>query len=373
MTTGRFDVVVAGGGPAGFATALALANQGFSAAVVEGTESTERRMGESLPGVARFALHDLGLWQSFGPELCRPSQRVRSSWGGRLEVRNNSEGIDGPDYHLDRARFDAWLGDRAAKLGVYRIPNTRVTSARFDDAERAWHVDLSAGPEPPLSARFVVDAGGRSATLSRRLGAVRRYADRLVGVARWFRVTACEPSVVIEATAHGWYYSAPAPDDELVTLFVTNAQNARARVQAAAKVEAFADDAPLTRERLRAAVACSYTRGYDASPSITQFDTGAPWLAVGDAALAFDPLSADGLCFALRSGLEAAPAIAAALAGDAAMLVRYRAGARAVFDLHLANRALHYRNERRWPSSEFWSARHAQEPLHGRDRSPLSQ
>jgi hypothetical protein len=75
--------------------------------------------------------------------------------------------------------------------------------------------------------------------------------------------------------------------------------------------------------------------------------------------LAFDPMSGDGLCFALRSGLEAAVVIRELLAGSGSGVGRYRTGARQVFDLHLARRTLIYRSEMRWSDSSFWRGRQA--------------
>ncbi|HEX6764120.1 MAG TPA: hypothetical protein VF103_01555, partial [Polyangiaceae bacterium] len=96
---------------------------------------------------------------------------------------------------------------------------------------------------------------------------------------------------------------------------------------------------------------------YVAGPSFTEWDPGAGWLPVGDAALAFDPISSDGLCFALRSALEAAPVVESALAGSTDALVAYRRGLRDVYDQHIERRTALYGSEQRWPNSPFWSAR----------------
>src|SRR5207245_744542 len=50
---------------------------------------------------------------------------------------------------------------------------------------------------------------------------------------------------------------------------------------------------------------------------------GKNWLAVGDAAMAFDPLSSQGVYNALMSGLLAAQATECSLAGDHRELYRY--------------------------------------------------
>jgi flavin-dependent dehydrogenase len=84
---------------------------------------------------------------------------------------------------------------------------------------------------------------------------------------------------------------------------------------------------------------------------------GDGFLAAGDAALAFDPLSSQGLLNALFTGLASAEAADAHLRGDTEALRRYRetiAGIRAAYRQHLA---LYYGMVRRWPDAPFWKLR----------------
>lgn len=79
-----------------------------------------------------------------------------------------------------------------------------------------------------------------------------------------------------------------------------------------------------------------------------------PFLPVGDAAAAFDPVSGSGLCFAFRSALEAAHVLHDAHSGRADLFASYQAGVRSVFDAHLRRRLELYREERRFPAAAFW-------------------
>ena len=86
---------------------------------------------------------------------------------------------------------------------------------------------------------------------------------------------------------------------------------------------------------------------------------GENWLLVGDAAMTWDPLSGQGVCKALESGMQAARAVDRALDGDRVGLTAYGAWTRARFGEYMAGRATYYRAERRWPDSPFWRRRHA--------------
>jgi flavin-dependent dehydrogenase len=84
---------------------------------------------------------------------------------------------------------------------------------------------------------------------------------------------------------------------------------------------------------------------------------GPGWLAVGDAALACDPLSSQGLFNALYSALMAANALRRALAGDADALADYQRTIARVVDAHRDNLAAYYSMESRWPTLPFWARR----------------
>src|SRR5207244_3275274 len=85
---------------------------------------------------------------------------------------------------------------------------------------------------------------------------------------------------------------------------------------------------------------------------------GEGWLAVGDAACSFDPLSSLGLCNALESGRLAALAIDRAMRGDSSALSSYGATLKIRFDEFERLRLAYYAVERRWPASQFWARRH---------------
>lgn len=365
-----FDVIIVGGGPAGAATAVALARQGLTCALVERRAAPIARVGETLPPAVRVPLEALGLWESFVRDRHEPAAGNRSYWGSAQPDDLQFVATPyGSGWHIDRQRFERTLLEAAAAQGV-AIFSGRQLEALAGDGRR-WTVSI---PEP-LTTRFVVDASGRGASLARICGVERVSIDQLVAATLF-----CGPGVdpfgqvtLIEAVPDGWWYSAPLPDGRLVAAFMTDADiAARETVREPDAWRQRAQLTQATRQRLDA-------RAVEGRPQIASANTsrlasviGPGWLAVGDAAVSFDPLSSQGIITALESALHAAEAIARHLSIDdqatgepAAALLPYAGRITDIYRRYLVERAQYYGIERRWPDSPFWTRRQAhREALH---------
>jgi 2-polyprenyl-6-methoxyphenol hydroxylase-like FAD-dependent oxidoreductase len=351
-----YDAVIVGAGPAGAALALGLCNRGWAVALLDARPAAERTVGECLHGVAQGALRELGLWDAFRRQGHRSGYLVRSVWDSeKVHEKASLRHRYGPDWHLDRARFDEWLITSARQAGAVLLRPARIGQLERTKA-RQWRLTaaVAGGEERVLRSRYLVDATGRSAWLSRKLGAARTTVDPLVGIARWFHKPADEPVMLIETAEEGWWYSAPAPRNELVMVWMTDAKGKHAQAARDQVWEKCLAWAPLTRDRAAGARARGRALVRVAGPSITDWNPRDPWLPIGDAAAAFDPVSGDGLCFALRSALEAAWVLEEAARGDPGVLEAYREGTHRVFARHLEARGHLYQSQRRWPGSRFW-------------------
>lgn len=369
-----FDVFVLGGGPAGAATALALRRRGLAVALVEKRPEPLARVGESLSAQARRPLQALGVWDAFLADGHAPGVGQRSVWGGP-EPRE-AHGLHDPDghgWHLDRRRFEALLLREAARAGACLRAGESAVALSFDGAR--WRVRTSAGAA--FEARLAVDAGGRAAPLARLAGARRVAVDRLVAVSAFVPPASgqgFDGFTLVEAVSDGWWYSAPLPDRRRVLAFFTDADLAVLRPSpvGARGQAAFLDllaRAPATAARLGGARRVRRLR-FDSAPRLSAAGTsrlsavaGGGWLAVGDAAAAFDPLSSQGIETALRWSLDAACAAERHLGGDALALRAYAAGVTQAYRRYLYERARVYEQEARWPEAPFWKRRQVHRPV----------
>ena len=350
-----------GAGPAGAAFALNLARF-RNVLLVDRQPAAEVRIGESLAPAARRLLTDMGLWESFLEQGHLPVHAGRSVWGAdEPGERDGLRDLDGPGWHLDRARFDDWLRAEAVRRGAALLMPAAVGPVTRDGD--GWQLDLTLqGRTIPIKARLIVDAGGRTSVLARECGSRRVAGDRLV--CAWIHGSVSPDRqgglTHIEAEPDGWWYTAPLPDNRRVVAFYTDSD-------LAAATGAISPDRLMQRAAHRlflagvlsaSGFAPTGVGGFCAahSASLDEF-AGPGWLAVGDAALSFDPLSSRGLFNALYTGLAGAEAANRTLNGDATAFGDYQAGILSIRAAYQAHLQAWYGLERRWAERPFWRRR----------------
>jgi flavin-dependent dehydrogenase len=359
----RFDAVVLGAGPAGCATALFLAHNGISQILlVEPARQQSVRVGESVPPDIRIPLDELGLWDEFLAEKHETCLGSCSSWGAdALGYNDFLLHPLGNGWHLDRTRFDSFLVRKAIERGIEVWPGMR-----FDVAERLPHGGFRlrlAGDETRIvEARFVVDASGLRACFARHMGARRELLDQLLCVVGFFELH--DPArfprlTMLEAVEYGWWYAAKLPNARLAVVVASDPQFVKqaalhtrhgliAHLAATNHVAAATSGGRLIEH---AQVTCT-------APSFL-LDTvvGDGWLAVGDAASAFDPISSQGIHKAFSDGRLAGKAAADYLRGDENQLAGYQSSIASRFEHYRRGRSYFYDLEKRWPASPFWMKR----------------
>ncbi len=390
----RFDVVVAGGGPAGAAAAIAAARHGLRVLLAERGGEARRQVGEGLPPAARRLLRELGADDAFLAGGHAPAWGLHSVWGSpRLSCVDHLRDPDGHGWRLDRARFDACLRERAAAVGVSLRPGVRLTGLKPAAPGGGFELaaEILAGPEaagcpagPSRRCRFaaswLVDATGRAARFARQLGPPPLIADRLIGLSVVLDAAPDDRdgTTLVEAVPEGWWYSARLPGAtaggrRVVIFFTDHDLPAARRARTPEGFAALLAAAREVRRRLQPGGASAPSpprlegsplappgipRAHPAATSRLARPAGACWIAVGDAAVACDPLASQGILTALYSGLLAGEALAAAQRGDAAPLAAYPAALAAVFDAYWRHRALYYCQEGRFAGEPFWRRRH---------------
>ena len=336
------------------------------------THRSPWRIGESLPGAAAVLLRRLGLFERFLADGHAERGASISIWDTDTPVWFDPlRDPNGPGWHLDRLRFDAMLRVGAEEGGA--------TFAPLDGAWRVahegdtWRVDDVAGGQT-YRAPVLVDATGRSAALCRALDVPRERGDRLVGLS--LRLPP-DPADLDRCTrtcadADGWWYSVRLPSGERVLALHMDADDPALRgLRDAGSLLAQARRQPLLADVLPSMDACAAidfaVDVHPAGSAALDFDACLrhPGLfAVGDAALAFDPLSSQGLFHALASAESAAAAIARHLDGDVDAMRTYFAEMAQVRDRYRTHLAATYAGAVRHAERRFWARRRVAAPQH---------
>ena len=358
----RVDVIVVGGGPAGSSAARALALAGYAVTLFERSRYGTVRIGETLPPEVRWPLTELGIWERFLADGHLESPGVVSAWG-RPELYANDFIVNpnGPGWHVDRQRFDTTLADAAAEAGAEILLGARAV-VRQQASSPPWCVEAEVDESRlDRQAAFVMDATGRSSSIWRRFGGRRTGFDRLLALFGFFPTRPSSGSdrrTLIETVEKGWWYTAPLPGDrQIVTLFTDAGLLPRRHSARADFWRGQLANAPHTQERVGRATPSHGIRTVSARSERLDGKATPGLLAVGDAAATFDPLSSQGITWALESGVRAAQAIDAHHRGNGVALRDYRRWIESEYAGYLRTRTEYYTSERRWPGSAFWRAR----------------
>jgi geranylgeranyl reductase family protein len=307
----RFEVIVIGAGPAGAIAARELARTGARVALVDGSHPREKACGGGVTGRAlelvrgsqdsAGASRSGGTSGSTGSGLTGCGRVIRTV---RFEAGSRATTVDLPEGYLEvfsREAFDGALQTMAVDAGAKPI---RARAAALERIDNRWVV-TSDGRQ--IAAAWLLGADGASGLV--RKNVARPFKRSQLSIAAGFYVDGSDISEIVIRFVdepRGYLWSFPRPGHLAVG---TCAQ---------ADVTSSADMHAITARWLDAyAPAGGRTRrGYSwPIPSLSGADleterpSGPDWMLLGDAAGLVDPITREGIFFALRSGMLAAAAL----------------------------------------------------------------
>jgi len=353
-----YDVVIVGGAFSGAATALLLKRKHPTARVliVEKAEAFDRKVGESTTEVSScFMTRMLGLSNYLGHHQL-PKQGLRMWFANRADQPFDECVEVGaryqarlPTFQVDRSTLDSHMLDVAVAAGCDLARPAKVTRVEFDGAHRS-HVSYETHTSRrTISARWIVDASGRAALLSRKLGHFRQNTEhpinavwaRFSGVKDWDSydwrerfpayANACR-TARSWATNHlmgdGWWcWIIPLKGGDVSAGLVYDSRIFKLPegISLSERLRAHLLSHPVGREIFAdARVMEGDVHAFSQLPYVSAQVCGDGWATVGDAAGFIDPLYSPGLDFCSYTSSYVAEMLAENLAGkETSDRVRY--------------------------------------------------
>ena len=355
----NYQVIVVGAGPAGLATSLCLSANHISHCVVDASKYAVYKAGDALPPNAKPLLKQLGILGLLDHKHHMPYYGNNSIWGSDTWHKEEFiKSLYGHGYLLDRVYFEKQLRQLVCDTNTpfysgYQLHNVEEKVSEIEATIRSDSECLQ------LTAQYIVDATGRKASVCRHLGAYKKALDQQLTFSFWHQTKQQIPRQIwIEATENGWWYLSPAANGKVNCMFFTlnglrpqrneMAKFLRAELIKTIQIQKIIQ--PVEEELIDNQCMPSGT-------SCLEIPYGDHWLAVGDAAFSYDPISSYGITSALASGYYGAHAIASKLSGEEAAFMSYHYILQNGTMPYLQKLTNQYSMEKRWPNSYYWKNR----------------
>jgi len=356
-----YDVIIAGGGPAGSSAAIHLTMAGARVLLVEQKKFPRPKLcGEFISPECAPHFERLGVAeQILAASPARLTETVFYSRQQRsVSVPSAWFGANGVALGLSRAEMDERLLRRASDAGAVVLEEAQVVNLLFDNDRVAGVTIKHTGKHTGYRAPVTIDATGRARALARRVDQshhkTKSHRASLVAFKAHLEDARVAPGACEIYFYRGGYGGLSSIENGLSNLcFIASARAVR--------------ECGTDAERVLREVVCQNGR---AAYALEHARASTPWLAVslegfgrhavtpttgllaiGDAASFIDPFTGSGMLMALESG-----ELAASVIGDRIAAIRRGAGTLELETLYRAAYKTRFHSRLRICSLMRWAA-----------------
>ncbi len=301
MTEKIYDIIVAGGGPAGTTAATLLAQYGYQVLLLDRDQHPRFHIGESMLPMSEPIMRRLGIeWhdgnlRKGGAEFIdeKSGQRVFFPFQGNYST-----------VQVERSVFDERLYHNALNHGVEGHQLEKVTAVDC----RADGVTITSD-KAVYQGRYFIDATGRTALTGRKnqsinklskLGKFALYKHYQLAQTPATQLLFSRGHIEVILTELGWFWCIPLINNRL-SLGIVVQKDAPSHLKQGDLFNHYADASPRIRELLTGATLLADVRAEADFSYFNQQRHGVRFACCGDAAGFLDPVFSSGFFFAVKT------------------------------------------------------------------------
>jgi flavin-dependent dehydrogenase len=298
------ETCILGGGPAGAVVARRLAELGHDTLLVDRADENGPARAESLAPSILPILESLQLRAEVEAAAFGRERRALVLWASSAVEEKEFAGAAA--LLVERTQFDKRLRGAAARAGVRLMPAARARSPRRLPSG-GWAIPVATPQGATLvTASFLVDARGK-----RRRGGKAGGSPRTAAIsAAWAPADRSFVETRIEAGPDAWFWGSPLPGDAYAATIFLDAER-MAGVSMASRAVCYRQLLAQSQllGRLLQGKMLGPVRVCDATGRMSPDLIGQDFIRVGEAAVAIDPLSSQGIQDAILSAIQASAAV----------------------------------------------------------------
>lgn len=356
-----FDVIIIGGGPAGIAAGLTLNSRNVSTIIVEANQDINKKLGECIPPNAYPLFQKMGLEKLLTNDKHHQYYGNKSAWGNDqfqekiFLFEKHNKGI-----LLNRNFFENQMRDISKQNQMNWLIGYTLYS--IEKEETITKVVLKSKTNTmTLFCNYIIDATGRKASVCRKIGIQKKELDQLTSLNFKCKIKKPIPFFVYTTSFEaGWIYVSPSEENTVTVMIFTDLDLIPSKNKEKNFILDTINNSQLVQEVFQSILTDEDI--YDLKTRVantTYLDKpyGENWVAIGDAAYSFDPLSSYGITSALAAGYYGGHALANTIIKEEQALDVYQYIMENAFNNYKIQLQEQYVLENRWTNSVFWKRR----------------
>lgn len=351
------DVLILGKGIAGLTLGFLLKQKGIDCILLDRVDKRKSfALAETLPPSAMPLLQELGIMPIFEKHAIQKTFGYHSSWGNEQIADHNF--FHHPQYKNGlKINKQAIIDDLSTRLNTSCFPYDYLETISLT----ATDVTISVRHEKvstTIKSQLIIDATGRNRVLIKAFNIPIETHDSLLAFGCHLpkiKHPKLVHEVFVESFEHGWgIVSGLNATTNVCTLFTHKGSAIQKELRNYNTWKSIVSETNYLKDFL-VAVDAVKIHGTKANSSKPAQLSGKNWLTIGDAALAFDPLSSHGITNTIYTTKIAALAIEKYLSGEEMYKFQdYANTLTSIFDAYLQTKHTLYSSEKRWENSTFW-------------------